>query len=91
MISLTLLDASGTFKLGGSTTSKLTFAQHSQDPDDPNLFHPKHPPCDFRLDKCRISGCKKRVIFEWFCAHFDKAVGYKDCVDCNARQSVPES
>ncbi len=56
------------------------------DQSNPNLFHPKFERCSLRVNKCRMSPCGKRPIFEWWCNYFKKNVTCADCKGCDAKQ-----
>lgn len=69
----------------------LTLKAFQPHPTLPNVFTSKLPSCRLRTNRCRLSPCGKRAIFQWTCSHYKKAVSLEDCDGCTNRQSEQSS
>lgn len=84
MPKLTLLSPDGTFETIGLN---MQLKNHYVDPNNPQRYIPKFCKCKHRDNRCRLSDCRQRIIFEWHCLLFDKKVGVKTCEECDAEKS----
>lgn len=84
MISKAQLNADGSLLFDKPLTFPLKMYEPS--PNEPLLYVPKFELCYHRVNQCRLSPCKQRIIIQWWCAFFNKQVGLKDCEGCDERR-----
>lgn len=83
-----VIHSNGSVEFPDGLPPGLLLKSFQADDNNPNLFHPKFQPCCFRENRCRLSPCGKRGIFEWWCKHFKRNVTITDCRGCDVNSEA---